>query len=298
MEPSTNAPNPEYQVDSIKTAYKGRTFYCPKDSMIGECIAEGKGWDIELVPILQFLFKKNASPYIVEVGTNIAGSLLQMEIAVPNARFVCFEPAKRFYSFAERNIRENNWTNVKLENEFMSDRKETIRLNINTSTASAAIDEYKESIRTLTPVGVQTAESNTLDDYFGDSRIDFLKIDTDGYETQVIEGATKLITNSKCTIFFEFDPRMMEQAGADPRKLLGTLRSLGYESYLVLTNFGEAVGVESSHDKLIELGTKTPYYVDLLAVHKDSKIVDRLDELNAEIGNRYTTYPSHTVRPS
>lgn len=276
----------------LTTQYQGRTFLYPADSMVGECIAEGQGWDRVLVPILE-LFYRHKKPVIAEVGTNIGGSLLQMEIACPNADFYCFEPVDLFYSIAAKNLEANGWKNVHLEKSMLSDREEEVTLNVNTSTASAAISEYRESIRTLSPVGKQLERTTTLDRCMRGRKLDFLKIDTDGYEPKVIRGATDTISSSNPSLFFEFDPRFLSNAGEDPNELLRMLRDFGYSDYLVLNNFGESLGVEDSPEKIVAMATSTPYYVDLLGVHKSSGLKDKLDGLGREIGMRYATYPSH-----
>lgn len=263
--------------------------------MVGECIAEGKGWSRELVPILQGLFSQDDSPTIVEAGTNIAGSLLQMEIALPRARFYCFEPVERFYSVAKQNVEANGWENVTLEKLFLSDREEEVELTINASTASAVVHEYPDQIRTLRTVGSQVAQATTLDTYFPDQRIDFLKIDTDGYETQVIQGGKELMQASQPALYFEFDYPTMIKGGERPEALLQALRELGYDQFLVLANFGEAVGVESSHQKIIDLAAGTPYFVDLFSIHHSSPKAHVLASLARKIGANYTAVPVHVL---
>lgn len=96
-------------------SYQGFVFYYPTRSIIGQFIADGKGRDINLVTILKTLFPNDASPVIAEIGTNIGGSLMQMELAKPKAFFYCFEPSKRFLPILLKNIEENNWSNTRVE---------------------------------------------------------------------------------------------------------------------------------------------------------------------------------------
>ncbi len=47
-------------------------------------------------------------------------------------------------------------------------------------------------------------------------KIDFVKIDTQGWEPQVIRGMSRIIQNNELKIMLEFDPALLQQAGTDP----------------------------------------------------------------------------------
>ncbi len=68
-----------------------------------------------------------------------------------------------------------------------------------------------------------------LDDYFPPgTRIDFMKIDVQGYELSVLMGAERIVReNSEIKLLVEFWPHGLAQAGVKPAALLGYLRSRG-----------------------------------------------------------------------
>src|SRR5207248_9127229 len=103
-------------------------------------VSSGKGWDTNLIPILNRILGKN--PTIIEVGSNIGASLLQMEIAKPEANYFCFEPSKRFLPILKKNIKANRWNNVTLHSKILSSEAKTITLFNNSSTASPVVQEY------------------------------------------------------------------------------------------------------------------------------------------------------------
>lgn len=68
-----------------------------------------------------------------------------------------------------------------------------------------------------------------LDDYFNkDQHIDFMKIDVQGYEYNILQGAKRTIDlSSNLKMIMEFWPYGLKKAGTVPRKLLDLISSLG-----------------------------------------------------------------------
>lgn len=70
----------------------------------------------------------------------------------------------------------------------------------------------------------------SLDGYFpAAQRIDFIKIDVQGYEMSVLRGARRILTeNREIAVFLEFWPYGLSKASVDPSELLEFLRTLGF----------------------------------------------------------------------
>lgn len=75
----------------------------------------------------------------------------------------------------------------------------------------------------------------TLDSYAAQrqlEKIDFLKVDVEGYEPAVFRGAGGLLARQAIrTIYFEWSPSMMMRAGFDPPVMLGQLTEAGYKFF-------------------------------------------------------------------
>jgi FkbM family methyltransferase len=71
-----------------------------------------------------------------------------------------------------------------------------------------------------------------LDDYFpAGSRVDVMKVDVQGFELEVLQGAIRLLTeNAKLTIIMEFWPYGLAQASTRPRDLIDFARRLGFSA--------------------------------------------------------------------
>jgi FkbM family methyltransferase len=252
----------------------------PSHSLIGETLRKGHGWDTVLVPILKRLVRDEA-PLIVEVGTNFGASLAQMELAKPNARFVCFEPSSHFRWFLERNVARNGWNRVTIEPFLVTSAPGESELFRNGSTASSVAREYDGHLF----VAAERVQATTLDAYFENwGPVTFVKIDTDGSEHQVLLGGRRLLERDRPLLFVELQPSLLERAGSDEHQLLNYLSELGYRDYLVFSNYGEALEAARTSARVLELA-RTELYLDLLCVHSSQREeISSLDSLCAAIG--------------
>jgi len=81
---------------------------------------------------------------------------------------------------------------------------------------------YLSSDKSKTKVPVTTLDSYEFED------VDFMKIDVEGYEVKVLEGAIKLIEDSRPVILIEVNRYTLERAGTSADALLSLLTELGY----------------------------------------------------------------------
>lgn len=76
------------------------------------------------------------------------------------------------------------------------------------------------------------AVGRRLDDLVSDERlqrVDLIKIDVDGYEADVLEGAGRTLARHKPAVVFEFAPYALEERGRSAEELLSMLRDHGYD---------------------------------------------------------------------
>ena len=111
-------------------------------------------------------------------------------------------------------------------------------------------------------VGLETAVPLTLDGLVADlklERLDFIKLDVDGAECDVLAGGRDTLARLRPLILFEFSPYALEERGCDAPTLLGTLREHGY-------SFQDERGATSLDPSV--LVRRTPRYgsINLLAV--------------------------------
>jgi len=83
--------------------------------------------------------------------------------------------------------------------------------------------------------GFLEVETISLDDFFSDiyNKIDFIKIDAEGAEGLIINGAHKILKKDNLKILMEFWPDAIRRSGLDPMELLVRLKNYGFKIYFI-----------------------------------------------------------------
>jgi|HubBroStandDraft_2_1064218.scaffolds.fasta_scaffold144967_2 FkbM family methyltransferase len=122
------------------------------------------------------------------------------------------------------------------------------------------------SANTYTPASSANAETDTIDSFVSSlpgRRVDFLKIDAQGAEGLILEGAADTLARHNITIFAEFWPWGLLNMGTDPGAFLDKLKLLGYEIRLIPDDGPPSALPEDFHT-LCGSSCDRGYHVDLL----------------------------------
>ncbi|MFZ2152705.1 MAG: FkbM family methyltransferase [Microgenomates group bacterium] len=174
--------------------------YRDDDKYIGQRVALGKYEEYETKLMLSQL---NNNSVVVDVGANIGYYTLLLS---QKCKMVyAFEPDKKCFEILKKNVEKNNLGNVKLFNIGISDKEEKKYLirdedNLGNSKINPSKSPFNKG-------DLQPANCERLDDILiNEHKIDLIKIDTQGWEPQVIEGAKKIIKRDSPTLFLEYTP--------------------------------------------------------------------------------------------
>jgi FkbM family methyltransferase len=141
----------------------------------------------------------------IDVGANIGYFTLLMANRVgPQGKVIAFEPLAENFSILQENIKLNSHPNVVVENLALMSRTERIELRSATPgaitwVASARVDQNSA-------VESESVEAISLDEYVqkkGIAKVDFLKIDVEGAEASVLDGATSVLNRDKPILLIE-----------------------------------------------------------------------------------------------
>ncbi len=80
----------------------------------------------------------------------------------------------------------------------------------------------------------QSVALTTLDAFAearGLERLDFVKMDIEGWELRALTGGRRTLARFQPTLYLEIDAAMLARAGDDPPSLFAWLRALGYRAY-------------------------------------------------------------------
>ena len=265
-----------------QTRYLGHPFVYPYDNAIGFAIEHGQEWDAvlrtevsELLPMEQ--------PSICEVGSNIGASLMQILAGKPRARVVAFEPSDRFLPFLECNLQLAGVDRVEIIRRAAGRRPGSMWLYRNTTTATLVDSErapaMRETFEEYASRGKERVEVTTIDEVFAErDRLDFIKVDADGFDLEVLRGAEATLLRDRPILHFELTPVASETLGLRPVEDLGWLQGLDYQRFVCLTPEGKALGATEDPGQ-VWAWAEEHRYCDVVTCSRGSEAEARLGEI-------------------
>lgn len=131
---------------------------------------------------IYFFQASTPSPYILDCGANIGLSILYFKRLYPDSRITAFEPEPHLFNILEANIQAFGCSHVSLINKAIWTNESEAEFIIEGADGSRLVHPVDQA-RPEKKIQVQTVR---LRDYLRDDPIDFLKIDTEGAETDVL----------------------------------------------------------------------------------------------------------------
>ena len=233
------------KLNKAKILGKYTFYYLLNDKYIGQRVALEKYEPYETKLILRQAQDGNV---VVDVGANIGYyTVLLADKVGKNGKVYAFEPDKTNFEILTKNIKANNLKNVIAINAAVGRKNETKTLYKsveNLGDHKLFNDQFLISnVETIQnpPVGKPTSSLKKggslktkseivniikLDNFLKDQRVDLMKIDTQGWEPEVINGAKTIIERDKPTLFMEYSPASYTQAKLDGNKMMKFLRNI------------------------------------------------------------------------
>lgn len=166
------------------------------------------GHNVEMVDAASFLFMHGEifeqqiysfragtdEPYIIDGGANIGLSVLYFKSLYPKSRVLAFEPDEEVFSVLKRNVEENGYSDIEV----------VCRALWSSETTLSFMQEGADGGRIAQgrdPEG-KTIRTVRLRDYL-QRRVDFLKLDIEGAETEVLTDCADLLGNVE-NLFVEY----------------------------------------------------------------------------------------------
>lgn len=167
---------------------------------------------------------------ILDIGANIGNSSLFYTSINPNAYILAFEPHPNTYKLAEENLKLNKFPNIHLLNIGLSEKKESLKLyevNDNNPGMNRILTESNDfPFKTIDVDRLDTVcQQRKID------KIDFIKIDVEGFEYSVLSGGMEVIERSKPVLFIEIDDNNLRGNNKSAKMLVELLISFGYREF-------------------------------------------------------------------
>ncbi len=181
---------------------------------------------------------------VVDIGANIGYyTLIAAKLVGKSGIVYAFEPEPTAYELLCKNIVVNGYTNVVPIQEAVSNKHGKIKFWVDK--AGIAISSIaKDNVLAFSKVPVDKVsekprfiemETITLDEFLKDlsDKVDFIKIDTQGAEGLIIDGAERVLRDNNLKITMEFWPDGLRNLGTDPLELLCKLQKYGFKIKLI-----------------------------------------------------------------
>ena len=176
------------------------------------------------------LIKKeiHSGDVVVDIGANIGYyTLLFAKLVGEKGKVFAFEPDPTNFELLKKNVEINDYKNVILEQKALSDSHGKMMLSLNSeNTAGHHLNFKQENIDNSIEVDVLN-----FDQYFAKRKLDinFIKMDVEGAESNVIKGMTNTIKNShNLKMIVEYNPNAIHQMGLHPETFLDLLSDCGF----------------------------------------------------------------------
>ena len=156
-------------------------------------------------------FTKNSS-IIIDAGANLGIFSFFAHHLNKESKIYAFEPTKKIFDLLSKNVKNNNLQdNIYPQNFALGDKKGAAEIVINNEESFGSLgmggnvvsDSGLMKNKAVGGTQKETIQMTTIDDFVEKNnlkKVDFIKIDTEGYEKQVIKGAENTINQFSPTI--------------------------------------------------------------------------------------------------
>lgn len=199
---------------------------------IGDSLYLRGTFEEEELVLLKNLAKSKENPIIFDIGANIGFHSIVIAEANPKAKIYSFEP-----SISTRKILDYNIKNKHLEKQVkilpfaVSDSigKASFYQTDDNAYSSLKDTQRKEVIDKI-EVDVITIDEFMIREKL--NQIDLIKIDVEGFDTEVIKGGLKTFVEYRPDIFIEIYKGI--NSNPDPLETINLLLNIGYKAFLIV----------------------------------------------------------------
>jgi len=171
---------------------------------------------------------------VFDIGANVGQSAIRYSDFFPQARIHSFEPVEGTYARLLEKVRYRR--NIFPHKMALGDKSGlgSISINQNSQHNSLLSGEYVSTEQVVISTVDQFCAQEAID------RVDFMKIDTEGYEFEVLGGARRMLTEQRITIL-QLEAEVGRTGGhfVNMGDLADYLRPFGYELFGIFDQYCE-----------------------------------------------------------
>jgi FkbM family methyltransferase len=177
------------------------------------------------------------SSLVLDIGANIGAHTLHLaELVGPTGRVIAFEPTDYAFRKLGRNLELNPHLAARVTacHCFLTERDEDQVPSAIYSSWPLAREAGLHAKHLGREMRTESATARSLDSVLAelaDRKVQLIKLDVDGYECDVLRGATTLLRDVRPIFVMELSPYVLEEHGASLDQLLSYFIPNGYAFY-------------------------------------------------------------------
>jgi FkbM family methyltransferase len=202
----------------------------PYPSTIGTALFFHGAFEGGEIAFAAAVLRQCSDPVVIDAGSNIGLHIISWADAVPSLRGHAFEPVAENRERLDSNLKRHELLDrVRVETAALGASVGSIALNETDDAAySSVLETGRRSIAKTYDVPL-----TTIDHYVNEhaiEQVDLIKIDVEGFEDAVLEGAQATIATRQPHLFVEISA---ENHNSDPEATVARLADLGYTPYVI-----------------------------------------------------------------
>ena len=204
-----------YKPTHIKKWIKINEYNLPldyKDSLISKGLYIMKSREILETEIIKHNLKKE--DVCLDAGANI-GYYVFLEAKITNSTIYAFEPDPRNIKLLKKGIIKNGFKNIEVFEKAISNKLGKERLYLSNQTNVSSMVKHEDFNGKIVEV-----ETETIDNFCKNKKIDFIRMDVEGFEYEIFQGMENLIKSKKpLKIMVEFHSNKYSKKRNFPKRL-------------------------------------------------------------------------------
>jgi FkbM family methyltransferase len=207
---------PEWHGAGATLFYVVREYYEPELTFLSRFLKEGETF-VDA--------GANCGVYTISAG-NIVG---------PGGKVLAFEPGKEIFAMLKKSVKRNDFQNVQLFEMGLSDHNGTAELYAHPHGASS-FSLGRPQQATGESFTIQLKKLDDILDAEEVEKVDCIKMDVEGAEELILQGASRLFESCKPRVIFEINPAAILALGLQKSGAWDFLKNRGYNFFTIDTD--------------------------------------------------------------
>lgn len=166
---------------------------------------------------------------IIDIGANFGFHSLEFaDLVGKTGKVISFEPQKLIYYQLCGNVILNGYDNITTYNVALSDETTKLKMENLQYKSTGSINIGNAHLNAWTQTGYNYVDVRPLDSFDDIDNVSVIKIDVQGYEPRVLDGAKKLIEKYQPIIFIEVESDQLQVYNWKETDIFDRLQNMGY----------------------------------------------------------------------